>query len=238
CQEALIWQQFQHPYILPMLGTDLDSFSPSLRMVSPWMENGTILRYLDDHSRANVHRLLSEIAQGLECLHSRNIVHGDLRGCNANILISDNRSACLADFGLTSWSDATAATHSSNRAGAVLWMAPELIAPDRFGHHKFSRTSASDIYAFGCVCLVVRASLRRSLFLFLTRGSWRSLHSLVTSNDLVTSSTRVYYSSKLLVLLSRIRTTLVTSRVRSAIASNDSVTSAISTSLGSSDPEC
>ncbi|KAJ7255747.1 kinase-like domain-containing protein, partial [Mycena rebaudengoi] len=206
CREAHIWQHLRHSYILPMIGIDRDSFSPSLCMVSSWMENGRVLRYLDDHRRANVDRLLSEIAQGLEYLHSRNIVHGDLRG--ANILISGNRSACLADFGLTSWSNATAATHSSNRAGTVHWMAPELIAPDRFGHHKFSRTSASDIYAFGCVCLEVRASLRRSLFLFLTRGSWRSLHSSVNSNDLVTSSTSVYYSSKLLVLLSRIRTTL------------------------------
>ncbi|KAJ7233204.1 kinase-like domain-containing protein, partial [Mycena rebaudengoi] len=120
-------------------------------MVSPWMENGTVLRYLNDHGRDNVDRLLSEIAQGLEYLHSRNIVHGDLRG--ANILINDKWSACLADFGLTSLSDATAATHSSNRNGSVRWMAPELLAPDRFGHLKFSRTPASDIYAFGCVCL-------------------------------------------------------------------------------------
>ncbi|KAJ7233219.1 kinase-like domain-containing protein [Mycena rebaudengoi] len=151
CREALIWQHLRHPYILPMIGIDRNSFSPSLCMVSPWMENGTVLRYLEDHKGANVDRLLSEIAQGLEYLHSRNIVHGDLRG--ANILINDKWSACSTDFGLTSLSDATTATNSSNRAGSVRWMAPELLAPDRFGHHKFSRTPASDVYAFGCVCL-------------------------------------------------------------------------------------
>ncbi|KAJ7233312.1 kinase-like domain-containing protein [Mycena rebaudengoi] len=151
CREALVWKDLQHPHILPMIGIDRESFSPSLCMVSPWMENGTVLRYLNDHGRVNVGRLLSEIAQGLEYLHSRNIVHGDLRG--ANILINDKWSACLADFGLTSLSDATAATTSSNRAGSVRWMAPELLAPDRFGHLEFSRTPASDIYAFGCVCL-------------------------------------------------------------------------------------
>ncbi|KAJ7255964.1 kinase-like domain-containing protein, partial [Mycena rebaudengoi] len=150
-REAFIWRDLRHPYILPMIEIVPDSFLPSFRMVSTWMENGTALSYLDDHRRANVDRLLSEIAQGLEYLHSRNIVHGDLRG--ANILINDNWSACLADFGLTSLSEASAATHSSNRAGTVRWMAPELLAPERFGHHKFSRTSASDIYAFGCVCL-------------------------------------------------------------------------------------
>ncbi|KAJ7279128.1 kinase-like domain-containing protein [Mycena rebaudengoi] len=154
CREALVWQHLRHPHILPLIGIDRDSFPPSLCMVSPWMEHGTVLKYLNDHGRANVDRLLSEIAQGLEYLHSRKIVHGDLRG--ANILINDEWSACLADFGLTSLSDTTTATHTSNRAGSIRWMAPELIDPDRFGHRQFTRTPASDVYAFGCVCLEVR----------------------------------------------------------------------------------
>ncbi|KAJ6541571.1 kinase-like domain-containing protein, partial [Mycena capillaripes] len=93
---------------------------------------------------------LLEIAQGLQYLHSRNIIHGDLRG--ANILITHEWSACLADFGLTSLSDATIATHTSHRAGSIRWMAPELIDPEHFGQ-RFVRTPATDVYAFGCVCL-------------------------------------------------------------------------------------
>ncbi|KAJ7206235.1 kinase-like domain-containing protein, partial [Mycena haematopus] len=105
CREALVWQQLQHPFILPFIGIDRQTFPSSLCMVSPWMENGTVLKYLNDHGRADVDKLLMEIAQGLRYLHSRNIVHGDLRG--ANILITHEWSACLADFGLTSLSDAT-----------------------------------------------------------------------------------------------------------------------------------
>ncbi|KAF7335456.1 Kinase-like protein [Mycena venus] len=70
----------------------------------------------------------------------------------ANILITPEWSACLADFGLTSLSDATTTTHTSHRAGSIRWMAPELIDPERFGR-KFIRTFATDVYAFGCVCL-------------------------------------------------------------------------------------
>ncbi|KAJ7216754.1 kinase-like domain-containing protein [Mycena rebaudengoi] len=150
CREALIWQDLKHPYILPMLGIDRESFPSSLCMVSPWMENGTVLNYLEEHGRQDVDRLLWEVAQGLEYLHSRNIVHGDLRG--ANILITQDWSACLTDFGLTSFTDTTAATTTSHRAGTIRWMAPELIDPDRFGL-KFRRTTASDVYAFACVCL-------------------------------------------------------------------------------------
>ncbi|KAJ7607401.1 kinase-like domain-containing protein, partial [Roridomyces roridus] len=149
CREALVWKDLIHPNILPFIGIDRDTFSSSLCMVSPWMVNGTVLQYLQDHGRVNVDRLLSEIAEGIQYLHSRHIVHGDLRG--ANILIKEDWVACLADFGLSSFTDATSKTHTSHRAGSVYWMAPELIDPDRFGL-KFVRTTASDVYAFGCVC--------------------------------------------------------------------------------------
>ncbi|KAJ7360843.1 kinase-like domain-containing protein, partial [Mycena albidolilacea] len=122
-------------------------------IVSPWMENGTIIKYLNDHGRANVDKLLLQIAQGLQYLHSRNVVHGDLRGANI-LLINREWNACLADFGLTSLSDATAAsnTTTAHRAGRIRWMAPELIDPGHFGL-KFVRTPATDVYAFGCVYL-------------------------------------------------------------------------------------
>ncbi|KAF7349005.1 Kinase-like protein [Mycena venus] len=119
-------------------------------MVSPWMEHGTVLQYLKDHGRANVDRLLFEVAQGLHYLHSCNIVHGDLRG--TNILVNEDWSACLTDFGLSVFSNASAPMNSPTRAGSILWMAPELIAPDRFGY-EFARTPATDVYAFGCVCV-------------------------------------------------------------------------------------
>ncbi|KAF8131244.1 kinase-like domain-containing protein [Mycena galopus ATCC 62051] len=147
CREALLWKQLNHPHVLPFLGIDRDSFPSPLGIVSPWMEHGTVINYLEKNGRANVDRLLSEIAQGLQYLHSSSIVHGDLRG--ANILINEDCSACLADFGLSIFSDATASM-STNRGGSTYWMAPELLNP---GQDKFARTPASDIYAFGCVCL-------------------------------------------------------------------------------------
>ncbi|KAF8174708.1 kinase-like domain-containing protein [Mycena galopus ATCC 62051] len=149
CREALLWKDLHHPHILPFLGIDRDSFPSSLCMVSPWMEHGTVMNYLKIHGYVNVDKLLYEIAQGLEYLHHSNIVHGDLRG--ANILIKEDWSACLADFGLSIFSDATATT-STTRAGSLYWMAPELLDPERFGL-KFVRTPATDVYAFGCVCI-------------------------------------------------------------------------------------
>jgi serine/threonine protein kinase len=93
------------------------------------------------------------VSEGLGYLHSMNIVHGDLRG--ANILVSDDLNACLADFGLTSAIAAslTSGTSSTNRAGSTRWLAPELLQPEAFGCDGYVRTLASDVYAFACVCL-------------------------------------------------------------------------------------
>ncbi|KAF7362319.1 Kinase-like protein [Mycena venus] len=101
CREALVWKDLHHPNILPFLGIDRDSFPScdSLCMVSPWMKNGTVMNYLKVYGHANVDKLLYEIAQGLQYLHSRNIVHGDLKG--ENILVNEDWSASLADFGLS-----------------------------------------------------------------------------------------------------------------------------------------
>ncbi|KAJ7779464.1 kinase-like domain-containing protein [Mycena maculata] len=153
CQEALTWRRLQHKFIVPLLGIDRDTFPPYLVMVSPWMEHGTVLDYIKTNGTDCVERLLFEVAQGLAHLHSMNIVHGDLRG--ANILINDDLHACLTDFGLSGFSDTTetGTASTSNRAGSLRWMAPELIDPPRFGRKHFLRTTASDAYAFACVCI-------------------------------------------------------------------------------------
>ncbi|KAJ7098468.1 kinase-like domain-containing protein [Mycena crocata] len=157
CKEALVWQGLDHRFILPLIGIDRETFHPSFCMVSPWMKHGTVLKYLRDRGRGDVDRLLLQIAEGLEYLHSMNIIHGDLRG--ANVLISDDGSACLSDFGLTTTiSDADTSTlggasSSADRGGSLRWQAPELIDPHSMGFERFLRTPASDVYAYGCVCL-------------------------------------------------------------------------------------
>lgn len=170
-----------------MIGIDRETFPTASCMVSPWMTNGTVLMYLHDRGHGDLYRLVSiarksiilcwnymdipthihmhqlcEIAEGLEYLHAQKIVHGDLRG--TNILISDDNSACLSDFGLaTIVGDAESTTvaitsSSANRGGSVRWFAPELIWPPSFGYAKFAHTTASDVYAYACVCVEVRSS--------------------------------------------------------------------------------
>ncbi|KAJ6534224.1 kinase-like domain-containing protein [Mycena capillaripes] len=147
-REALIWQRLSHSYtnIVPLIGIDTESFPPSLCLVSPWMKNGTVNKYLSRMGETNRQRianhLIQEIAQGLAVIHEERVVHGDLRG--DNILVDDLGKACLTDFGLTVLSDAST-SQTRNGSGTTRWMAPEIL-------QNLPRTPASDIYAFACVC--------------------------------------------------------------------------------------
>ncbi|KAH7923804.1 kinase-like protein [Leucogyrophana mollusca] len=137
-------------------------------LVSPWMDHGTLTHYLKNNSQANRLSLMLDVALGLEYLHSFDptVIHGDLKG--ANVLITNDLTACVADFGLCVLAHDSnmqfAMTSSSNGKGSIPWMAPELLSTDTGG--QIRKTCASDIYAFGGMGYEVSSG--SSLLLLLT----------------------------------------------------------------------
>jgi len=158
CREALAWRSLTHDFILPLLGIFEDHMQ--LYLVSPYMTNGT----LTDWRRRNqepkiheIHRLMHEVAKGVQYIHSEGIVHGDLKG--ENVLLDSNLRCQIADFGLTRHSDATV---TKSTAFSIHYAAPELFGkctcsrPECEGCQGDSdaqkkRTMATDVYAFGSV---------------------------------------------------------------------------------------
>ncbi|KAJ6526934.1 hypothetical protein DFH09DRAFT_164786 [Mycena vulgaris] len=146
--EALIWRQLSHPNLLPFFGVYyLEDTKCRLGLVSPWMENGNIARYLRDNP-AGINRLtlVLDVALGLEHLHSLKLVHGDLKAIN--VLVTRSGRAVLADFGLSSVADSKIlllSTSTLKTGGTARWHAPELFAGSL-------NSFASDVYAFACVC--------------------------------------------------------------------------------------
>ena len=73
---------------------------------------------------------------------------------------------CLADFGFTTMVLDPHNSMSSSftlEGGTLAFMAPELLAPSRYGLKNSIPTKEGDIYAFGLVILQVGASCRRDL---------------------------------------------------------------------------
>ncbi|KZT27471.1 hypothetical protein NEOLEDRAFT_144799 [Neolentinus lepideus HHB14362 ss-1] len=61
-REAVIWHRLRHDNILPFLGIKCDASTSMFCMISPWMKNGTIIRFLDKHANVNVNDLTSRVA--------------------------------------------------------------------------------------------------------------------------------------------------------------------------------
>ena len=51
CREGVAWKHLRHPNILPLLGVTLGEHR--FAMVSEWMENGNINRFLERDQHAN-----------------------------------------------------------------------------------------------------------------------------------------------------------------------------------------
>ncbi|KAJ7015836.1 kinase-like domain-containing protein, partial [Mycena alexandri] len=145
-REALIWRQLCHPNLLPFFGVYYTE--KRLCLVSPWMESGNVMQYLRKQS-PDINRCLSlilDVAFGLQYLHEKNVVHGDLKAIN--ILVTPSGRACICDFGLSSVvSEITLRLHSTTTAkgGTVRYYAPELFQENK-------KHFGSDVYAFACVC--------------------------------------------------------------------------------------
>ena len=68
----------------------------------------------------------------------------------ANILVSSDRKAKIADFGFANFADMSM-SYATVRMGTPKWMAPELLDT----RLKFQRTTESDIFAFACIAFEV-----------------------------------------------------------------------------------
>ncbi|KZP15224.1 kinase-like protein [Athelia psychrophila] len=152
-REIKIWQRLQHKNIVQLLGaTYHDKW---IGMVSLWIPCGdlhTVVR--GDLSLSHRLQLTCDTAEGLAYLHSQGIIHGDLTG--KNVLVNDQGTACLIDFGLSVIQIEFEGTHylTSNVGGATRYRAPELM-PDLLlkdlTAFKPKLTFACDIWSLGCV---------------------------------------------------------------------------------------
>lgn len=154
CEEALVWKQLSHPNVVPLLGVNTELFTPAFCLVSPWMSNGDLITYLEENPEHDRSRSIYEVASGLAYLHSLEpvVIHGDIKG--ANVLVDDECTCRLADFGLATIKESQGldGTTSGGPKGTFRWMAPEVFQSRiSSGADKSPR----DIYAYACTVFEV-----------------------------------------------------------------------------------
>lgn len=145
-REARLMSSLHGHHLMPIYdsGTEVLDNTLLYYIAMPYMEGGTLrvrIRRgpltLDECCRA-----IREIADALDYVHSRGIIHRDIKA--SNVLIDSNGSYYLTDFGIARIADdMTHLTTTGNVLGTVDYVAPELFEPDR-------RADAySDYYSLG-----------------------------------------------------------------------------------------
>ncbi|KAF8606452.1 kinase-like protein [Ceratobasidium sp. AG-I] len=143
-RELYTWSRCQHPNVVELIG--LVEFHNQIGMVSRWMPNGNLSSYLKKYPEVDRCQMSTEICKGLEYLHAKRIIHGDLKG--PNVLISDNGRPMLTDFGnaILQESSLQFTATATKYALSARWAAPELM-------EDVVCSFEADVYALGMTIL-------------------------------------------------------------------------------------
>lgn len=141
--EARSAAEVRHPNLVPIL--DAGEHDGRQFLASSYVPGRTLEDRIAAEGPLAVEELLrvaAEVGAGLEALHEHDIVHRDIK--SANILLAEDGTALVTDFGLAKGRAYTVLTRPGQVMGTLEYLAPELIK----GHPALP---ASDVYALGCV---------------------------------------------------------------------------------------
>ncbi|XP_042416150.1 mitogen-activated protein kinase kinase kinase 5-like [Zingiber officinale] len=148
-QEIKFLSQFKHPNIVQYYGTETieDQLYIYLEYVHPGSINKYVRQYCGAMTESVVRNFTRHILNGLIYLHSKNIMHRDIKG--ANLLVDVNGVVKLADFGMAK--HLSGAAPALSLKGSPFWMAPEMLQATM--NKEIGYDLAVDIWSLGCTII-------------------------------------------------------------------------------------
>ncbi|KAL3474499.1 kinase-like domain-containing protein [Aspergillus californicus] len=153
--EIELLQGLQHQNIVQYLGTTADD--EYLNIFLEYVPGGSIATMLKQYNTFQeplIKNFVRQILAGLSYLHSKDIIHRDIKG--ANVLVDNKGGIKISDFGISKRVEAStllgtrASTgggghiHRPSLQGSVYWMAPEVV-------RQTAHTKKADIWSLGCL---------------------------------------------------------------------------------------
>ncbi|RPD53287.1 hypothetical protein L226DRAFT_572810 [Lentinus tigrinus ALCF2SS1-7] len=156
-REVSIWKTLQHPNVLELFGASSASSDPPWFFVSPYLKNGSLVTYLKSLpslDSVDLLKMIHEISKGMAYLHSKGVLHGDLKA--ANVLVNDKHHCVISDFGQSEMkSEAYRISGIPLTHGTLRWQAPELMS----GLSGLKQEVDAYAFAITCVELLTKGAL-------------------------------------------------------------------------------
>ncbi|KAJ8470093.1 hypothetical protein OPV22_024436 [Ensete ventricosum] len=148
-QEIRFLSQFKHPNIVQYYGSETiaNRLYIYLEYVHPGSINKYVRQYCGAISESVVRNFTRHILNGLIYLHSKQIMHRDIKG--ANLLVDVNGVVKLADFGMAKHLSGAAPANSLK--GSPFWMAPEMLQATM--NKETGYDLSVDIWSLGCTII-------------------------------------------------------------------------------------
>ncbi|KAL1338692.1 hypothetical protein AAHE18_10G229800 [Arachis hypogaea] len=151
--EVSVLREARHENVLMLLGSCSEGHNRIL--VYEYVCNGSLAQHLSQHSRSPLSwedriKVAIGAANGLLYLHSKNIIHRDLRP--NNILITHDHHPLLGDFGLARIQNQDS-IYSTEVVGTLGYLAPEYAECGKV-------STKTDVYSFGVVLLELITGMR------------------------------------------------------------------------------
>lgn len=148
-REIDLLRTLNHPHIVQYLGSNCkdDKFNIFLEYVA----GGSVAAMLNSYGKLKeplIRNFVRQILDGLSYLHSKDIIHRDIKG--ANVLVDNKGNIKISDFGISkrvevsSLAQPTKLNNRTSLQGSVFWMAPEVVK-------QTSYTRKADIWSLGCL---------------------------------------------------------------------------------------
>ncbi|KAG0503345.1 hypothetical protein HPP92_003417 [Vanilla planifolia] len=160
-QEVSVWYKLDHPNVTKFIGAAMGARDLNVQtetgqlgipsnfccVVVEYLPGGALKSYLIKNRRRKlafnvVIQLALDLARGLSYLHSKKIVHRDVK--TENMLLDKTRTVKIADFGVARV-EAQNPNDMTGETGTLGYMAPEVLNGNPYNRR-------CDVYSFG-ICL-------------------------------------------------------------------------------------
>ncbi|XP_058088959.1 serine/threonine-protein kinase STY13-like isoform X2 [Magnolia sinica] len=160
-QEVAVWHKLDHPNVTKFIGATMGTPELNIQtdnghlgmpsnvccVVVEYLAGGALKSYLIKNRRKKlvfkvVVQLALDLARGLSYLHSKKIVHRDVK--TENMLLDKTRTVKIADFGVARV-EAQNPNDMTGETGTLGYMAPEVLNGSPYNRK-------CDVYSFG-ICL-------------------------------------------------------------------------------------